>query len=168
MGVSEVLHFSEDPGIARFEPHVPPTNPTQPPVVWAIEEAHAPLYWFPRDCPRVTFWSADGEPPTLLGPTAAVRVHAVEARWLERIRSCRLVAYRFDAEPFEPWPEADDHCVARTPVEPPSVAPVVGLLTARADAGVELRIVPSLRPLVDPVVASGYRFSIVRLANAQG
>jgi hypothetical protein len=168
VGVTEVLHFSEDPGIDRFDPHVPATNPSQAPRVWAIDEVHAPLYWFPRGCPRVAFWTQDGAPPSLLGPTAAARVHAVEAAWLDRIRACRLVVYRFDAVGFEPWSEADGHWVAHEPVVPRSVTPVGDLLTAHAEAGIELRVVPSLHPLVDPVVASGYRFSIVRLANAQG
>ena len=34
----------------------PATNPDQPPMVWTIDEVHAPLLWFPRDCPRITFW----------------------------------------------------------------------------------------------------------------
>ena len=168
MGLTEVLHFSEDPTIARFEPHVPPSNPDAPPRVWAIDEAHAPLYWFPRDCPRVAFWTSDGSPATALGPTAARRVHAVEAGWLGRVRACRLVAYRFDRTAFVPWPEADGHWVADRPVEPLAVAPVGDLLDRHASAGIELRIVPALQVLVDPVVASGYRFSMVRMANAQG
>jgi hypothetical protein len=168
VGVTEVLHFSEDPDIGRFDPHVPATNPAQPPRVWAIDERHAPLYWFPRDCPRVAFWTRDGAPPALLGPTTAARVHAVEGAWLERIRACRLVVYRFDAAAFEPWSDAVGQWVAHEPVEPLSVTPLGDLLTAHAEAGIELRLVPSLRPLVDPVVASGYCFSIVRLANAQG
>ena len=24
---------------------------------WAIDTRHLPLYWFPRDCPRGTFWA---------------------------------------------------------------------------------------------------------------
>ncbi|HLF07146.1 MAG TPA: hypothetical protein VI893_08265, partial [Thermoplasmata archaeon] len=51
-----LFHFSEDPGILRFEPHVLATNPDEPPLVWAISEAHMPHYLFPRDCPRVCFW----------------------------------------------------------------------------------------------------------------
>ena len=54
-----LYHFSEDPAIERFVPHVPPTNPTEAPAVWAIDAEHAPLYWFPRDCPRVTAWPRD-------------------------------------------------------------------------------------------------------------
>jgi hypothetical protein len=161
-----LLHFSEDPSIARFEPHVPPTNPDLPPMVWAIDEEHSPAYWFPRDCPRITFWSADGSPPAALGPTSARRVHAIEASWLPRMREAVLYAYRFDPAPFEPWGEADGHLVSRSAVEPVSVEPVGDLVARHAEARIELRLVPDLAPLRDAVVASGYRFSMIRLRNA--
>jgi hypothetical protein len=46
MDVQTVLHhFSEDPSIERFIPHVPRTNPTHRAAVWAIDVDHAPLYW---------------------------------------------------------------------------------------------------------------------------
>jgi hypothetical protein len=166
--MSEVLHFSEDPTITRFEPHVPVTNPSQPPMVWAIDADHAPLYWFPRGCPRVAFWTDDATAADRLGPTTATRVHAVEASWLERIRRCELHVYRFDGGPFDPWSEADGHWVSTAAVTPISVEPVGDLLSRHADAGIELRIVPRLRALVDPVGASGYRFSMVRMVHAQG
>jgi hypothetical protein len=166
MNPATPLHFSEDPAITRFEPHVPPTNLGQPPMVWAIDEEHAPAYWFPRDCPRITFWSADGTPPTAMGPTAARRVHAIESSWLERMHATVLYVYRFDPGPFEPWDGADGHLVSREAVEPVGVAPVGDLVARHAAAGIELRLVPDLRPLRDAVVASGYRFSMIRLRTA--
>ena len=162
----EVLHFSEDPAIDRFVPHVPATNPDQPPLVWTIDELHAPLYWFPRDCPRIAFWRADGAPPCELGPTAARRVHAIGADWLDRVRDCALFAYRFDSNGFEPWADADGHWVAATEQRPLLVEPVGDLLALHAAASIELRIVPDLLPLRDAVVASGLRFSMCRLSNA--
>jgi hypothetical protein len=163
---SSLWHFSEDPEIERFVPHVPATNPTQPPAVWAIDADHAPLYWFPRDCPRVAFWTADGSPADALGPTTARRVHAIELGWLDRVRDCALYAYRFDVGAFEPWAEAEDQWWASEAVEPAAVEPAGDLLALHAAAGIELRLVPSLLPLVDPVVASGYQFSMVRMRNA--
>jgi hypothetical protein len=165
-----VWHFSEDPSIGEFAPHVPATNPTMPPGVWAIDDRHAPLYWFPRDCPRITWWTPDGRPADRLGPTTASRVHAVESAWLDRIRSCRLHRYGFDAASFEPWPEADGQLVSSTTVRPVSVEPMGDLLDRHVRAGIELRLVPSLWPLRDAVVeaaaAHGYRFSMVRMRNA--
>jgi hypothetical protein len=159
-------HFSEDPTITRFEPHVPATNPEMPPMVWAIDDEHAPAYWFPRQCPRITFWSADGSPPSALGPTASHRVHAVEAGWLGAMHTTVLYAYRFDPSTFEPWDSADGHLVSRVAVEPMSVDPVGDLVARHADEGIELRLVRDLRPLRDAVIDSGYRFSMIRLRNA--
>ncbi len=61
-----LFHYSEDPAIARFEPHVPASNPSSPPYVWAVEARYAPLYWFPRACPRVTVWANDADQRALL------------------------------------------------------------------------------------------------------
>jgi hypothetical protein len=107
-----LLHYSEDPGIERFVPHVPATNPDQPPLVWTVDDTHAPLFWFPRDCPRVTFWAEDGSPPDRLGATTARRVHAIEQVWLERVQSCQLWEYRFSPAGFEPSPLADGYWVS--------------------------------------------------------
>src|SRR5580765_5788177 len=49
--VTELWHFSEDPGLSRFEP--------RDGKIWAIDEAHRWLYWFPRDCPRATYWAVE-------------------------------------------------------------------------------------------------------------
>ncbi len=117
-------HYSEDPGITRFLPHVPATNPDQPPMVWTIDEVHAPLLWFPRDCPRITFWSDDGSPADRLGPTTASRVHAMEPGWVERMRACRLFVYRFAVDGFRPWPDADGYWVADDERAALDVAPV--------------------------------------------
>ena len=74
----KLFHFSEEPTIQRFEPHVPQTQPEASPLVWAIDETHAPNYFFPRDCPRVCFW--DGPRTTradrerFLGPSNAATV----------------------------------------------------------------------------------------------
>src|ERR1700759_1694524 len=107
-----LLHFSEDPNIAIFHPHVPASSPERPPMVWTIDEAHAPGFWFPRQCPRACCWS-DGKPltevgRTLLGLGGAARMHAIESGWLERMRACTLYVYRFDPAPFtlNPVPEA--------------------------------------------------------------
>ena len=54
-----VLHFSEDPTIREFVPHVGPTATESEAVVWAVDADRAPDYWFPRDCPRAMAWVAD-------------------------------------------------------------------------------------------------------------
>jgi len=169
--VAEVrYHFSEDPTIERFVPHVPATNPDQPPAVWAIDAEHAPLYWFPRDCPRVTAWPrTEAERPAFEAAftTTASRLHATELGWLDRLRDVALYRYVLPAAPFRAWSAASGQWIALEPVEPLAVEPVGDLLAAHATAGIELRLVPSLWPLHDLAVSDRWDFSIVRMRNAQ-
>ena len=100
----QVLHFSEDPTIERFEPHLARTATDQTAYVWAVDDQRAPDYWFPRQCPRALAWATErtteADRQLVLGPTA-VRVHVLEYAWLERMQHARLFAYRFDAANFE-------------------------------------------------------------------
>ncbi|HEX2626551.1 MAG TPA: hypothetical protein VHL56_06565 [Candidatus Limnocylindrales bacterium] len=165
-----VFHFSEDPSIERFEPHVPPTNPSQAPAVWAIDAEHAPVYWFPRNCPRGSVWADTPEQQAVLSErfhTAASRVQATELDWLDRIRAARLFVYEFDPAPFERWPDADGQWVAHETVVPIRVRPVGDVLALHAAAGVELRFVPDLLVFWESVITSGLPFSGVRLRNAR-
>lgn len=166
-----LFHFSEDPSITLFGPHVPATNPEREPMVWAVDEEHAPLYWFPRDCPRVTFWrnpaTTDEDAARFLGHTVAQRVHVIEAGWLERMRNATLYVYRFDTAPFEIDGDAETgHWVSRQAVTPLGCEPLGDLLARHAAAGIELRVTPSLWPMRDALVASTVRFSMSRLRNA--
>jgi hypothetical protein len=163
-----LLHFSEDPSITSFVPHVPPTNPTQRPGVWAIDAEHAPAYWFPRDCPRATVWANDDDELARLRAvflTTASRVHATELGWLDRMRTTTLFAYELDPGSFAPWPEAEGQWISREAVEPLSVTRVGDLLARHAEAGIELRFVPDLAVFWAAVVSSGVPFSGIRLAN---
>jgi Family of unknown function (DUF6886) len=169
-GVPAVVHhLSEDPSIRRFRPHVPPTNPTHRPAVWAIDTDHAPLYWFPRDCPRVTAWPRPTDDPEMFAEawvTTARRVHAVELGWLDRMRTTTLYRYDFAASGFEPWPDAAGQWIAEHEIAPIAVVELTDLLGLHADAGIELRLVPSLWPLRDLAVDDRWEFSLVRMANA--
>ena len=95
----DLFHFSPDPSIDRFVPHVPATNPGQQPAVWAIDAEHSPLYWFPRDCPRVTAWprnETERERFREAFCTVAARVHVIELGWMPILASTVLYRYRFD------------------------------------------------------------------------
>jgi len=167
--VSTLLHFSEDPSIALFRPHVVAASDDREPLVWAVDHAHAPSYWFPRECPRACCWAGDSitqKGAALLGTGGAIRLHAIEARWLDRFRNCRLYAYEFDSSPFTLKLADAGYWVARCDVKPISVSPVGDLLTRHAEAEIELRIVPNLWPLIDEIVGSGLEFSIIRKVNA--
>jgi hypothetical protein len=168
-GPIALWHVSEDRTIRRFEPHRSQTALTEEPLVWAIDTRHLPLFWFPRDCPRGTFWADDDTTPDdaerfLLG--TAARVHAIEAAWLDRVRSARVVAYRLPDEPFQPHPTVGGYWIAREAVVPLERTELGDLLRLHAEAGIELRLVPALAPLWQRVIASTLQFSGCRLRNA--
>jgi hypothetical protein len=163
----ELWHVSEDDSIARFEPR--PSVTSGQPLVWAIDTPHVPAYWFPRDCPRGTFWATerttDDDVERFLTGDRSLRVHAVQGDWLERIRTTRVVAYRMPAERFERWPEAAGHWVSHDPVEPLGIVELGDLLARHAEAGIELRIVPRLAAVWERVITSTLEFSGIRLRN---
>lgn len=168
----EVLHFSENPGIKVFAPHVAATAQQPEAFVWAVDAARAPDYWFPRDCPRGMAWTTaettEDDRMRILGPGGGERVHAIEHRWLERMLDTQLFAYRFDARDFaefgEPVPHAHVSQVSVTPLGPPE--PVGNLVDLHAQAGIQLRCLPTLSDFWEAVVSSTLGFSGIRLRNA--
>jgi hypothetical protein len=170
----EVLHFSEDPTITLFRPHVALTAQQPQPYVWAVGHRRAPDYWFPRQCPRVLVWAGPATTPAdrdrFLGAGGGTRVHAVEYSWVPALLTVRLFAYRLPADRFRPFGDpGEPHAyVSEEPVEPLGPpAPVGDLLACHADAGIELRVFDSLWPFWDAVTASTAGFSGIRLRNAR-
>jgi hypothetical protein len=164
----EVLHFSEDPAIRTFRPHIAPTSSKTGEYVWAVGHDRAPDYWFPRQCPRAMAWVGPGTTPQdrsrIIGDGSGTRVHAIEYGWLEAIRTVELYAYRLPAEPFE---LAEAAWVATTEVTPLGPPERVGdLFELHAEAGIQLRVLPRLHEFWDAVVASTLEFSGIRLRNA--
>ena len=162
-------HVSERPGIERFEPHVSVTAAEREPLVWAIDTRHLPLYWFPRDCPRGTFWAAartsSEDAVRLLDGSS--RVHVIEASWHERLGAATVHAYRLPQAAFGPHPDVGGYWVSRTAVEPVAVEPLDDLIGLHERAGIELRVLPNLWPLWNDVVASTLEYSGIRLRNAE-
>lgn len=168
--ITVLYHFSEDPTIAVFRPRGSAVDPSLPPLVWAIDATHAPLYYFPRDCPRVAFWkprdrALDGA-YQLFGPTSAALVIAVEGRWLTPLRETQLFIYTFADAGFRCTDSGAGYYVSEHAVVPESMEPAGDLLARLAAAAVELRIVPDLHPLHDAVMASPLQFSMIRMRNA--
>jgi hypothetical protein len=159
--VTELWHFSEDPSLGRFVP--------RDGKVWAIDDAHSWLYWFPRDCPRACFWAIEStaadDVESWLDGDRDRRVAAIETSWLERLRSVRLHAYRMPPEQFD-IVEDGRFYIASTPVEALERVELGDLLARHAEAGNELRITPSLYPLWDKVISTTLDFSGIRLRNA--
>jgi hypothetical protein len=168
----QVLHFSEDPTITRFVPHVAATARQANAYVWAVDGRRAPDYWFPRQCPRALAWvtqsTSEEDRLRILGAGGGDRVHAIEYGWLDALRTVRLFAYRLPAGPFRPFGDPEPHAlVATVPVEPLGPAEPVGdLLRCHAEAGIQLRVLPNLWPFWTEVIASTVGFSGIRLRNA--
>jgi len=165
----ELLHVSEDPGIVRFEPRPPgPAWPDDPPAVWAIERRSAAHYFFPRDCPRVCFWALPESDPAevahLVGPTAAPEVIAIEGGWLDRVRACRLYAYRLPPETFvlrdaaagyrDTWSQAlDDACETIAALAPDVVVVSLGVDTFERDPISRFKLVTADYPRIGARIA---------------
>ena len=167
VGRKMLFHVSEQAGIELFEPRWSETAGAA--VVWAIDADRLRNYLVPRECPRVTYYagpqtvSADVE--RFLGKSEAVV--AVESSWFERLRSCQLFCYHLPADSFECLDECAGYFVSRSPVVPARVEVLDDLIIHLLKRGVELRVVESLWPLRDAVVASTLQFSMIRMRNAQ-
>ena len=160
-GPHALWHVSEDDSIRRFEPR----NGT----VWAIGTRLLPLYWFPRDCPRATFWAesetTDGDVDRFLGGDRSRRVHMVEPAWLERMRTQRVLAYRMPEETFV---ENDDRFwLSAEPVEPFELVELGNLVERHEAAGIALHSDDDLVRLWNDVIGSSLGFSGIRLRNAR-
>lgn len=167
-GPHALWHVSENPSIERFEPHVSATAASSEPRVWAVDTRHLPLYWFPRECPRATFWAtpettdADAE---LLGSSA--RVHLVEPGWIDPMRATRVFAYRLPEPSFAEDLEVGGYWLSREPVVPTEIVALGDLVDRHAAARIELRVADNLWPTWNRIVASSLEYSGIRLHNAK-
>lgn len=151
----DLYHFSEDPTIEVFVPRVAPTQQVAGSFVWADAPDTSPRYWFPRECPRATWWQPDG----------SRRVHAIQWEWFDRFVTCELYVYRFDATPFRKNPGGGGWITSET-IQPLAVEPVGPLLDKHHDARIELRLVDDLWALwLEVVELPGIQFSGIRLKN---
>jgi hypothetical protein len=169
----EVLHFSEDPNILRFEPHVAATARQPEAYVWAVDHERAPDYWFPRQCPRAMAWTvpttAETDRVAILGPGGGTRVHAVEYDWLPAMMSVKLFAYRFSAKAFRPIGEPVSHALVATETVTPlgPAEPVGDLMALHSEGGIQLKVLNNIRPFWNAVTNSTLGFSAIRVHNAR-
>ena len=173
-----LFHFSDDPEIERFEPRpvrVPSERPAgrewlNGPLVWAIDEWHAPMYLFPRDCPRVLIWPTAATTPADLalwwGGRDCRMVAHVEWGWFEALLRGRLYRYELPAKVFESLDDAG-MWVARETIAPIGLEVIDDLPKALQAHGVELRVMNDLLPLKG-VWSSSLHGSGIRLRNARG
>jgi len=168
-----LYHFSEDPAITHFVPRPPLAHPDTEPFVWAIDEWHSPLYYLPRDCPRVCFWpqpnTTEEDWQRFFAYVSGRMVIAIETAWYERLITTRLYRYTFAPEPFFSVGEnANGVQVTRQTVTPLSVEPMGGLAERLTAADIELRLCPSLVPLGRSIICASLNFSLIRMRNATG
>lgn len=173
-----LFHFSEDPDIRRFVPRavrVPSARPPgrewlNGPLVWAIDDWHAPLYLFPRDCPRILVWpterTTDADRAAWFAGRPSRMIAHVEEAWRDRLGRAAIYRYEFPLAAFENLHDAG-MWVCRVPVEPLGMEVIADLPAALAANDVELRILDSLTPLRD-VWSTSLHASGVRLRNAMG
>ncbi len=172
-----LFHFSDDDGIERFVPRPVRTPSPRPeglewlngPLVWAIDEWHQPLYLFPRECPRILIWrrpeSSAADVRRYFGDSTARMLACIESHWQDPLATAHLTRYELPINPFESLHDAG-MWVSRTEVAPRSMARIDQLPSALAAAGVELRVMPSLRPLKG-LWETSLQASGIRLRNAR-
>jgi hypothetical protein len=163
-------HVSEDPAITRFAPHRARTALTDALLVWAVDTRHLPLFWYPRDCPRCTFWAGprttEADAERFLGGRRDRAVHVIEDRWLERLRDARLFFYRMPEASFVQSSEVAGYWTSHETMAPLERLAVDDLIGRHSAAGIMLRTESNLWPLWDAIVASTLEFSGIRLRNA--
>lgn len=173
-----LFHFSDDPSITRFDPRPVTVAAQRPPgmdwlngpLVWAIGDWHAPMYLFPRDCPRILLWRTPGTSPQdekrfFDGRDCRMIAH-IEWAWYERLHAASTQRYDLPTAAFEDLNDAG-MWVSRTPVAPLRMETIDDLPAALRAADVELRVMDSLAPLKG-VWETTIHFSGIRLRNAIG
>jgi len=172
-----LYHFSDDPSIESFVPRpvrVPSLRPAgqewlNGPLVWAVTEERQATYLFPRDCPRILIWptskTTEADLAVWWGDRTSRMIAHVELAWMEQIRTGRLYRYELPADSFETLDGAWMWSSTQ-PVSPLGVEPCGNLLDALAAEEVELRVMPSLRPLRD-VWSTSLHASGIRLRHAR-
>jgi hypothetical protein len=162
-----LYHFSEESNIQIFEPRKLEYRAQEPAMVWAIDEFHAPHYFFPRDCPRVCIWprddTTDSDLKRFFGHSNTTRIVAIESGWFERAREAALYRYTFESEYFTLYEPNAGYYTTIEKAQPISVERIDDLIGNLISHGIELRITPSLLPLRDAILASTVNFSMIRM-----
>jgi hypothetical protein len=166
-----LFHFSDESNIEVFMPRPAPRPVAgyDGPLVWAIDDWHQAMYLFPRDCPRVFVWPTEATTPEYLVAykkmTSCRMVAHIELGWLDRLS--RSTIYRYELSP-DGFVSLDDAgmWVSSTPTMPMNVERIDNMEKALSDAGVELRVLPSLKTL-EPLWETSLHVSGIRLRNAK-
>jgi hypothetical protein len=143
-----LYHFSEFGNIDCFQPRPPLRHPDSEPLVYAIDDWHAPLYFFPRNCPRIALWPVDSttneEGPNFTQDTSARMLIYIESSFEPAWRNEDLFRYEFNPE--DGFIDTGDIGVwiSRQIVWPRERTRLTDLPAQAEHANVEVRVVNSL------------------------
>jgi hypothetical protein len=174
MNAAHLFHASEEHDIGTFHPRPPPSPEVGPDYdcVWATAHQTLSNYLAPRDCPRVIVRSGEttsaADKARFIGDSAAIAVMTIERTWLAAMNETPLTIYAFEAGPhWQLFDVSAAYYISRSSVTPVARHIIDNPAAALAAHATALRVVDNLWPLIDDVVASTMRFSIIRKRNAQ-
>lgn len=146
--IEPLHHFSDCEDISIFIPRAPLRHPHAEPLVYAIDAWHSPLYFFPRDCPRIAIWpveSTSNQDRETYNSWTDKRMRLfVEQSDENDWRTGELI--RYDFNPLDGFIDTGDHGVwiSRQNVRPLASTRILNLPQAAIQAGVEVIVTPSL------------------------
>jgi hypothetical protein len=142
MGIT-LYHFSDRDDIAVFKPRAPLRHPHAEPLVYAIDEWHSPLYFFPRDCPRIAVWPVETSSPEDVSKYRALTDKRM-LMFVEENPSGEL--FRYEMDPLDGFQNTGDIGVwiSRQDVIPLYMTRLNDLAEESVKANVEVVVVESL------------------------
>ena len=166
-----LYHFSDQGEIGVFHPRAPLAHPEERPAVYAIDEWHQPLYFFPRECPRIGVWpvaattAADRATFTEMG--SARMLLFADHSWKSRCEEASVWRYEFASDGFI---DCEDHgCfVSYVPQTPISVTELKHLPNEILSAGCAVHFVDLLEESTRWLVPTTLHVSMVRMRNLDG
>ncbi|MED5017332.1 hypothetical protein P9847_08415 [Paenibacillus chibensis] len=164
-------HFSEEEHIEVFHPRVKANRTDMPPVVWAIDEAHAFTFFVPRNCPRIVYRRHEGvsaeDEIRFFGLSSSPVVMTLENRWYKRIVETTLYRYELPPETFELFDATAGYYISREMVKPVEKTVIRDSLSQLMEMGIDVRFTPDLYPLRDAILNSSIKdFGIHRFEHA--
>lgn len=155
-----LFHVSDDNHLEVLMPR---------PTIRAVDEWHCAMHLFPRGCPRIFAWPVETTTPEYRAAyqkmTSCRMVAHIELAWLDRMSTTTLYRYDIAPEGFEPVGDAG-MWTSSSPTMPLDVTRIDHLEKALSEAGVELRVLPSLATL-EPLWSTSLHVTGMDLADAR-
>ncbi len=161
-----LFHFSDDPHLELLKPRVPSRHPDREPFVYAVDEAHQALYFFPPDCPRLAVWadsSSRAEDVEWLQERTDQRILlAIDSSWADRVARGSICRYLVSPESF--FQENNHGCfVSRLPIKVATPTIFDNLPQAMREADAMLAVVGSLSAFAHSIESSTLHVTMIRM-----